>query len=249
MNNDENKKFCYFEYFYLEVKPFLNNRIKIEIESKNNELKENNLDSFKEKRKLGENDDYISHMIRNDLIDEFISFVNQKNYFLSSTIKPSIYETNLYLIKNNPTLIEYSAFFGSIQIFKYIFLNQKKFTPSLLVYAIHGDNPEIIHLLEQVKIKNANDLYKQCFLESVKCHHNEIANYIQNNFLKDPQNGFDVALKKALKYRNYFYFQNDFINEKTFFLLCKYNYIELVEILLKSINFNINLKVIQTQFF
>ena len=50
-------------------------------------------------------------------------------------------------------LIEYASFFGSIQIFKYLYLNGCKSNisqnSSIMVYAIHGCNEEIIHILEK----------------------------------------------------------------------------------------------------
>lgn len=77
------------------------------------------LDDFDRKRETGENDTYIAEMIRNDLVDDFISYVTRTNTSLTSTIPHSIFETNLYLYGKNPTLIEYTAFSGSIQIFHY----------------------------------------------------------------------------------------------------------------------------------
>ena len=68
----------------------------------------------------GENDSYRSSLIRQDLIDDFISHVSRTNISLTSKIEPSIFETNQFLIENKPTLIEYSAFYGSIQICKYL---------------------------------------------------------------------------------------------------------------------------------
>ena len=60
-------------------------------------------------------------MIRKDLIKEFLVFVNKKELNLDSKLKSSIYETNSFLIKNESiTLIEYTAFYGSIQIFQYL---------------------------------------------------------------------------------------------------------------------------------
>ena len=41
--------------------------------------------------------------------------INPKNY--QTKIKPSIYETNKYIIQNPPTIIEYAAFFGSLKIY------------------------------------------------------------------------------------------------------------------------------------
>mgnify|MGYP001101716460 CR=1 FL=1 len=90
------------------------------------------------------------------------------NISLNSKIESSIYETNNFLNKrqakaieennnrNNDkyntsfmTFIEYSAFFGSIQIFNYLKINGSELTESLCPLAIHCNNPEIIHILEE----------------------------------------------------------------------------------------------------
>ena len=64
-------------------------------------------ENFDEKRFKGENDSYLCTLIRDNSIDEFISYLNQKNNSCSSRIKPSIFETNSFLIDKRPTLIEY----------------------------------------------------------------------------------------------------------------------------------------------
>lgn len=90
---------------------------------------------FNERRMIAENDDEICKLVRNDLIDDFILHVNKFNINLNSLIQPSIFETNsiFEVINDNrwnewnilnrwhfeykqPTLIEYAALFGSIQI-------------------------------------------------------------------------------------------------------------------------------------
>lgn len=55
----------YPPYFYPEIKDFKTKISKVEV-----------TEDFDEKRKIGENDDYICTLIRNDSIDEFISYVN-----------------------------------------------------------------------------------------------------------------------------------------------------------------------------
>ncbi|KAK8864085.1 hypothetical protein M9Y10_011781 [Tritrichomonas musculus] len=98
-------------FFYPEIKPFLKEETIVKIE----ELikKDPNLmNSFELKRDKGENDSYISKLIRQDLIAEFVAHVNQANISLSETIiTPSIFETNSFLLDKEPTLIEYAAFF------------------------------------------------------------------------------------------------------------------------------------------
>ena len=62
-------------------------------------------------------------MIRHDTIQEFVSYVNRTNLSLTSTIKPDFYESNTFLIENEPSLIEY-AFFSWINLNYLIFTKQ-----------------------------------------------------------------------------------------------------------------------------
>ena len=90
--------------------------------SKENEINDQIDEStFYTNRKIGENENYICCMIRNDSVIEFIQYINRTNYSLKTLIFPSIFETNSFLLNKMPTMIEYSAFFGSIQIFQYLY--------------------------------------------------------------------------------------------------------------------------------
>ena len=51
------------------------------------------------------------NLIRQDLVKEFISYINRQNISPMSKIPSSIFETNQFLIGKNPTLIEYASFF------------------------------------------------------------------------------------------------------------------------------------------
>ena len=55
---------------------------------------------------------------------------------LTSKIKESFFETNPYLLENkeNMTLIEYAAFFGSIQIIQFLNLSSVPLKTSLWMY-------------------------------------------------------------------------------------------------------------------
>lgn len=53
------------------------------------------------------------------------------------------------------------------------------------MYSIHSNHPELIHLLENYHIKPINDDFNECFIEAIKCHHYEIANYLFKNFLNE----------------------------------------------------------------
>ena len=111
--------------------------------------------------------------------------------------------------KSKLTLINYAAFFGSYQIFKFLQKNGVRITPESWLFAIHGNNFEIIHLLEEKRIKPEDNTFKQAFIESVKCHHNEIAHYIENKYFNKKKGIDQNILQKFFKYFNF-----NFINEE-----------------------------------
>ena len=234
MMNDKYKKAYYHFYFFSEMKPFLDSKLREEIE------KEIQSD-YEEKREIGENDSYLCEMIRSDLIDQFISFVNQQNIFLESKIKPSIFETNSYLIGKEITLIEYAAFFGSIQIFKYLYLNKVRTNRSFWFFSIHSDNAQMVHLLEVSEIRPEYNSYQKVIEESIKCHHNEMANYFLINHLNDKNENFRFI---SFRYYNYCYFPSYFYDYMFIYNLCRYDYFTLVDIYLKTKKLNINERII-----
>lgn len=186
-------------YFFHEIKFFIENKKKEIIESKLAKFEPGILNKYEEKRRVGENDSYICFLIRNDLIDEFITFVNQTNLTLSNSIKPSIFETNSFLLKREPSLIQYSAFFGSYQIFKYLMkrINEEYIEDSydvkycnddlyeeykenlMWLYSIHGNNPMIMKKLKNEYYKPKNNSFLECYIESIKCHHFDITKSLE----------------------------------------------------------------------
>ena len=209
----------YIQYFFFDIKKFFDNFLiqNFSIDS---------IESYNEKRKIGENDDEICYLIRKDLIDEFISYVKKNNYPLNSKINQSIFETNNFILKKEPTLIEYASFFGSTQIFKYLYLNGVELTPSIWIYAMHCDNPEMIHLLIENNLIPEGNSYYLCLKESIKCYNNDIANYLINNFLNDeinnknlmPSNDYnDNLIAYSFRYHNYAFFPKDFNHKFIFF--------------------------------
>ena len=196
---------------------------------------------FIENRQKGENDSPLSEIIRNDLIDDFIVYVNKTNISLSSELKPSKFETNQIILKNKQklTLIEYSAFFGSIQIFNYLRMNGVEVTSNVIKYGIHSRNAELIMFFEEnlsIQLKLESGFYLK---ESIKCHHNDFANYIKDNiYLEDNFTNEDVhaIIKYCIHYCNYdlFNYKNDKeieipINFINFFI--QYDHIKLFKIL------------------
>ena len=232
-------KYC--RYFYPELKSQLDEENRQKIES---ELFENstNLTDFEENRRKGENNSPLCHLIRNDLVEDFVVLANKTNLNLTSKISSSVFETNCFLIDKEPTIIEYAAFYGSIQIFNFLKLNNVPLNPSLWLYAIHSNNPEMIHLLEESQIQPDDKTYEKCLEESIKCHHNDIANYIQNNSLNESKNSFeqnDAAY--GFHYHNYKFIDTE--NKFAFHYACKYDYFTIVENMINIEGFDINSKV------
>lgn len=114
-------------------------------------------------RKRGEHGREICSIIRQDLLKEFI--VNKSDIHIADKIKTSIFETNEFLIKMNQpkkdgrdndkslTFIQYAAFFGSVQIFQFLHNEEIELDLLLCLFAIHGQNSEIIHILEDSGVK------------------------------------------------------------------------------------------------
>ena len=244
----------YPNYFISEIKPFLQKKALKKLEQYNKSALTNlqnneDLNDFEALQKNGENENLICQLIRNDSINEFIEYINQKNFSISMIIKPSIFETNPLLIKKNPTLIEYAAFFGSVQIFKYLFLNGSDLNSSLWLFVIHGRNAELIHFLEENKIEPKNKDYQEFINEAIKCHHNELATYIYDNLFSQPECEDCIdPFVKSFKYINFELFPNNLTNHITFYYLCKYDYTYLVELILKTQDLDVNTQIIFSAF-
>ena len=122
----------YRHFFIKEIKFFVDKKTVETIENEISNYDQDFYENYDEKRHNGENETYICKLIRKDSVEEFVSYVNRTNYHISSRkIFPSIFETNSFLIKKNVSLIEYATFFGSIQIFQYLLLNNVQITPLL----------------------------------------------------------------------------------------------------------------------
>lgn len=184
--NNHNISHIDTKFFYPEIKEKMSEQESQEIEKKLLKIDPEIFNNFEQKRNIGENDSYICKLIRNDSVQEFITYINKKNISVDSYINESIFETNLFLLEHKKTsLIEYASYFGSIQIFRYLFINKATISKSLWLYAVHGRNPELIHLLEEYDIKpDFSNFFFSPFeyvlYEAIKSHINEIAEYINN---------------------------------------------------------------------
>ena len=197
------------------------------------------------KKEIGENDSYICELIRNDSIDEFIIFINQTSYSLTNLILPSIYETNPLLMNKKLTILEYAIFFGSINIVKYLLMHGIKLDNSLSLFAIHSNNAEIIQLLEeQQNFASCNESKPEKYLEeSIKCHHNDIAAYIQDNYIQNNNNFYNNDLSYSFQFINYEKLVDYEINNIFYLHACQYNYNEIVKLLINDERIDLNSKL------
>ena len=246
-----NRCFNYDIYFYPETKSIMSEKQRELIESKLSKQGLNEGETFNQKRKKGENDSYLCEMIRQDSVEAFIAYVTQTCLSLQKTIETSIFETNQFLIMNDTTLIEYAAFFGSIQILQYLSMNGVKLQSSLWKYAIHGNNPSIIHLLEENHVNPPYQRYRTCLKESIKCHHNGIARYIIDNLMSNEELLYDIGndfndnlYSYSFEYMNYHFFPENHESEFIFHYLCQFGYSELVQLYLQEGNIDINQVII-----
>lgn len=149
----ENKNDKIYYYLYPELISIIKSGIIQGINEEKYTIKmDDDIEIFERNRQTFENDSKLCSIIRGDKIDDFIEYVNQTNLSLSSQIKRSIYETYSIFNEKYPTLIEYATFFGSIQIMKYLNMNNIKLTPSIWLYAVHSNNPDILEFLEDKQI-------------------------------------------------------------------------------------------------
>ena len=180
-------------------------------------------------------------MIREDSVEDFIIYINKSNISLQYKINRSIFETNSLLLKSSEvTLIEYAAFYGSLQIFQYLKFNNAEMNHSLWLYAIHGRNAEIIHLLEEIDITPKNNDYMICIEESIKCFHNEFANYFQNKYFQNNDENSKETFLLAIENYNFEFMPKELFDQSSLIYLCHWDYYKIVEFLTKDKNVNFN---------
>lgn len=232
----------YRHFFYPELKLFNDDNKNKIIEREFSQFDPQIKDNFEEKRQIGENESYICELIRKDSIQEFVSYISMSNIPLSSIIKPSIFETNQFLIeKQDVSLIEYAAFFGSMQIIQYLLINGITLPPSSWKCAIHSQNADLIHFLEEKHVLPTDQTFGECYKEAIKCHHNNIANYIESNLLTSvPRN--DISFR--FQYYNYEFIPDDLSNNSILGYFVLYDYVPFVYLLLKARKWNLNEKII-----
>ena len=245
----ETLKQNYKYYFYPEMLPYISKWNKTRYENDLLRIDKNIFDKLDKIRRIGENDSYICQLIRQDSVEEFDTYACKTLLNLGSLITPSIFETNTLLIKKKPSLIEYAAFFGSVKIFNYLRMNEVELKPSLWIYAIHSNKPEIIHILENLEIEPEDESYIECLKESIKCHHNDIARYIRDNLMDQEIKNEIFYFNKnqfsfGFHYHNYSFLEDSQLMQFSLFYACKYDYFPLVKLLINMDEFDVKQSII-----
>ena len=96
----------------------------------------------------GINPSKIVNLIQRDDVEELQEIPSQNNFNFNQTIETSLYERFSFVSEINVSLIDYSAFFGSIKCFKFLLLNGSDLKNSGK-FAVASGNIEIINLCEQ----------------------------------------------------------------------------------------------------
>lgn len=243
MNKEKYKRLGYPQYFTPEIKKFREN--KIETRAKFSGILKTIPEGFFEKRLQGENDNVICEIIRNDSIEEFNAYFHQDNYSINSKIIFSIYETNPALMNDEINLIEYAAFYGSDQIFKYLYIILN--TNWICSFAAHSNNSKLIAYIAQcIAINNKNP--SSLFIGAIKCHNNDAAHYIQKNYISKTLSQtlpIGQVLSLCFKYHNFLMLPENIRDEAIFLYLCKNDYQQLVKLCLSEGNIDIeNVKIL-----
>ena len=247
LQKEKYKMANYISYLYPEMESFLPVDTKAKIEDEIRKITDNDMDKFETLRDLGENHYTISKLIRDDSIEDFITYINHENIPLSSTLKDSLFETNDFLIqKSDISLIEYASFFGSIQIVRYLYTNGVDLNVDLWYSSIHSGNPDLIHFLEEENMSFDPTSFSLSFTESVKCHQINITNYLLTIYVPNQPEKYTTAFIYGLPYYNYSFFPDNFDENLAYDFLLRYDHCSIVEFLLNSneSKFKINTKII-----
>lgn len=82
--------------------------------------------------------------------------------------------------------------------------------------------------------------FEDCFFEAIKCHHNDVASFIEFNILQTEKTNSLKYISIYLKHHNLSFNRECVIDESSLFSLCKYNYYYILELILKNKNIDVN---------
>ena len=120
-----------------------------------------------------ENDFHEIRIIKDDKIEEFQKIIN-----FNPSILKNKYQMHFKILQN-VYLMDFAAYFGSVSIFKYLYLNEKaSHSSNIISFAIASGNFEIIHICETI-----SDNYSGALIASIQYHRYQLFDWILNNEL------------------------------------------------------------------
>ena len=152
-------------------------------------------EKHKENRSKNFNCSSLHQSIRDDDIDTFQKILSRNNYSINYHFEYSFYE-RAQTENLTPSLIQVAAIYGSLNIFKFLFMQSEiQIEENLIDYAISGRNLEIIHLCET-----------KCPLErsltfSIASHQNELSEYIIERSSQKVENLNEENIYSNLEYK------------------------------------------------
>lgn len=144
------------------------------------QLSQNNFEQHKKYLKEGFNPSKVPTLIREDNIEEFAKFASSQMklpVFYSMKIYLSIYDCNVLLKDAN--FLEYAAYYGSAEIFKYINQNapnlEELYTENTQNFAVIGGNEEIFEIIDDYFTKKSMKCFEKSLPFSLAFHHKRIS--------------------------------------------------------------------------
>lgn len=123
----------------------------------------------------------LVQLIKEDKINEFQDFISKNNYNIENEIPQSHFEMHQILFNAKP--IEYAAFFGSINIFKFLLNKDNNINfGNLLEYAIAGGNIDIIHIIENESHDDDIKSNQRLLELAILYMNNELIEYIVHSY-------------------------------------------------------------------
>lgn len=124
----------------------------------------------------------IIKLIKYDDVDSVQKITSQigfdKNMYINiDSLKPFVHKDK-YVHIPELRFINISAFFGSVQCFKYFILNGFELNKFSFICAIYGGEPEIIHSIEH----KGFSVKKEDLIYSIPNHHHDIFDWIVEKF-------------------------------------------------------------------
>ncbi|OHS97473.1 hypothetical protein TRFO_36337 [Tritrichomonas foetus] len=92
-------------------------------------------------------------------------------------VNPDINNSDHPFLPKGISLLEYSMAFGSINIFRYFWVNKASYKKESLKYSIIGGNYGIVHILEEESLYKFDE---ENYFQSLKYYRSEISEYLLN---------------------------------------------------------------------